>query len=521
VAVYTTDGSAEKFQLVRLTNPVSSFGDLSVNERSPVVNLQFPYNLNPFLVETRLNGGAATVDSNRLKLTTGAATNQSAQVLSLNAIKYEPGEGGKAMFTAAFTPGVAGNIQYIGPGDTSDGYFFGYEGTAFGVKRTQGGSQEMQTLTVATGSADAEDITITLDGDATATVTVTASSNVTTTANEIAAHDYSGVGTGWFTKAAGDVVEFVSFDAAPHSGTFTLSSATSAVGTFAQDVGGVVATEEIVPQTSWNLDKADGTGALPALSALIFLEDGNSLDFEDGEEMVVELTHGSVYQVQYQWLGYGAITFSTEHPETGALIAVHRIQYADSSEIPSIDNPTLPLCVVVKNTTSAVQSTIFSSSLAGFVEGKTFNRGPARAVDVAETAVGTTEIPLITLHNRLVYNSVINRVRARISFVRVTNDGTKPGSVKLYLNPTITDAAFVDIDTSNSVLSVDTTASAVDTATGIKQFTLALAKVDSELLRFGDDEFILNPGDFLTATGLATGVGGGAMSVSMNAVELF
>ena len=61
------------------------------------------------------------------------------------------------------------------------------------------GIHETRTLTVTTGSSHAENITITLDSDADATVAVTNTGDVTLTANEIAAHDYSDYDRDWET----------------------------------------------------------------------------------------------------------------------------------------------------------------------------------------------------------------------------------------------------------------------------------------------------------------------------------
>ena len=108
--------------------------------------------------------------------------------------------------------------------------------TAIGTARS-----EVRTLTVTTKSTTAENITITLDGDALATVAVTDQTAGTTssTATEIAAADYSGVGTGWTAVAVAATVVFTSLDTLDsHTGTYTLSSASTAVGTFAQTTVG-------------------------------------------------------------------------------------------------------------------------------------------------------------------------------------------------------------------------------------------------------------------------------------------
>ena len=204
-------GAVDMAQDVSITSPVTAFDEVSMAELTPVVQLQYPYAINSQLIETRLNGGTATIDSNRLKLSTGAAANRLAMSLSRKALKYNPGQGAMVRFTALFTTGVANSTQLIGIGDQNDGFFFGYNASTFGVLHRSGGASEMRLLTVTTGSSTAEDITITLDGDAATTVSVTNTADTTLTANEIAAHDYSGVGDGWTAHAMGATVRFMSY----------------------------------------------------------------------------------------------------------------------------------------------------------------------------------------------------------------------------------------------------------------------------------------------------------------------
>lgn len=478
----------------------TAFGEQSIAELTPIVQLHFPYNLNSFLVETRLNGGAATVDSNRLKLSTGASANRLAQLLSKRAITYQPGQGGLCRFTAVFTSGAANSTQYGGIGNSGDGYFFGYNGTAFGIMRRQGGSPEVRTLTVSAKATTAEDITITLDSDAASDVTVSDASatDATTTANEIAAHDYSGVGQGWVAHAMGATVRFESYNAASQTGTYSLSGTAPVAGTFAQDIAGAAPTETVVAQTSWNVDKAAGAEELPALT----------------------FTNGNVFQIQYQWLGFGAINFYIEHPEDGGFHLVHRIEYANTATVPSLDNPTLPMCAAVANTSNTSDIVMFVASMGGFVEGKESELGIRRGTSSAEVTVGTTELPLLTIHNRIIHNSVMNRTRVRISAVSVSNDGTKSGTIKLKFNPTLTGASFSDIDATNSVMRSDTIATAITASTGVELLDIDLPKSGQTTLDLHDLKIELEPKDFFTISGLGSAASA-AFTVSVNWVEIF
>ncbi len=108
-------------------NPKAAFGELSSAQPTPLVQVQFPYNINSRLVETRANNGTVTQDTGRVKVSTGAAANQTAMVLTQDALHYAPGQGGLVRFTTVYTTGVANSTQLHGVGDAGDGYFFGYD----------------------------------------------------------------------------------------------------------------------------------------------------------------------------------------------------------------------------------------------------------------------------------------------------------------------------------------------------------------------------------------------------------
>lgn len=459
----------------------TAFGELSVVNYTPVVQIHFPYNINTEIVEERSNNGSASISLNRLKLSTGAGANQSSQVLSRIPIKYNPGQGGLIRFTALFTTGVANSTQLVGVGDSGDGYFFGFNGAAFGVLRRQGGTPEVRKLTVTTKSTTAENITITLDSVAVTDVTVTdaTSGDVTTTAADITAHDFSNVGRGWVSHHEGDEVYFTSYDASSKTGTYSLSSASTAAGTFAQALAGGAPTDTWTAQTAWNEDKMDGTGV---------------------SGMTLDITKGNVYQIQYQWLGFGQIRFYVEHDTDGEFELVHTIDYANANTIPSVDNPTLPLCLLVENISNTSDIVIHSSSLAGFVEGEQNGAHISKGASVEFSGIGTTETPLLTIHTKRIYQGKLNRVRLKIAFASISVDGTKPSTIRFKTNGVLTGASYSDVDTANSITEKDTSATAI--SGGEEQLAIGMSKSDSNII--SPPFFFLNPGESLTVTGEAS-----------------
>lgn len=125
------------FNTIQLdSSNLTAFGDLVTSEMVPVVQIGFSYGLLTVDGSAATSGTGATVDTNlaRLRVQSGTtATTGSAVYTSKKAAVYREGQGLTARFTAAFTTGVTGNVQEVGIGTAADGYFFGYNGTSFGI----------------------------------------------------------------------------------------------------------------------------------------------------------------------------------------------------------------------------------------------------------------------------------------------------------------------------------------------------------------------------------------------------
>lgn len=476
-----TNATVTDHKALQVTPPPegkSAFGEALVNQIEPVVQLLFNYNLNDLLVDIQDNGGSASIGTSMLTLSTGAAANQSSTMLSHDKTRYEPGLGLRVRFTALFTTGVANSSQIIGIGDSGEGFFVGYDGTSFGIMHRYGGNPEIRTLTVTTASSTAEDITITLDGDADATVTVTASANTTTTANEIADHDFSGLGRGWTATAVGATVVFTSWNSASRTGTYSLSGATTAVGTFAQTLAGVAPTDTWVAQASWNGDD-------------IF--DGNGLT-----GVTLDPTQGNVYQIDFQYLGFGTIRFYVEDPDDGELHLVHTIEYANANTRPSLDNPTMPLFAAVENTSNTSDIVLKSGSMGSFIDGKRRIFGVNRGVKRAATISASGETPLTTIRIAETYAGAVNRSQIKVNLIAGSVEHTKPVRFNIYTNATLTDASFSAIDSGKSAVFQDNAATALSGGTFLHSLPLGKAGQGGIDIKGELDLGRLGPGESLT-----------------------
>lgn len=483
------------------SNPKTAFGELSVANPTPEVQIDFPYNINAGLMTTRTNGsGTATQSNGKAVLQTTAASNSSAELESIRVLKYNPGQGGLVRFTSVFTTGATNSTQIIGIGNVEDGFFFGYNGTSFGILKRSGGQREIQTLTVTNGATvGTGNITITLDGNDTV-VAVTNGDSIQEVVDKIVATDFSGNGRGWTLHTRDGAVEFIAYDSGNKSGSFAFADTdtTGIAASFAETVAGASPTDTWIAQSSWSEDVMDGTGA-----------SGVTLD----------QTKGNVFQIQYQWLGFGAIQFYIEKPSTGEFALVHRIEYANANTDPSILNPALPLFAQGENTSNTSNIQIQSSSMAAFVEGIDKSLGLKESSGNTKTSVGTTQTNILTIRNKNIFQGKSNRVRIKLEFMTVSADGTKNVEMQVTKNTVLGGTpSYSDINANQSVVEVDT---AGTTITGGRQiFAIELGKAEGRDRNLLDLDVILHPGETITFSGAAAS-GTSDISAACSWIERF
>ena len=124
-----------------IANPITAFGELRTSPLTPIEQITFVYNLNPGLVATGASGTSSSVihSGNKVVLSTGANTNSYAELTCKRYAKYRPGQGILFRGTAIFSTGATGSSQVFGFGDDNNGFFFGYNGTSFGINRRDSG----------------------------------------------------------------------------------------------------------------------------------------------------------------------------------------------------------------------------------------------------------------------------------------------------------------------------------------------------------------------------------------------
>lgn len=118
-----------------------AFGDLITAPLTPSAQVDFIYGINTQTGTTSVTTtGVVDTNASRLRIQTGIGAAGAGTYQTTRICRYRQGEGMVARFTGVWASNAANSTQVIGVGNTQVGYFFGYNGTAFGVSLRNGGS---------------------------------------------------------------------------------------------------------------------------------------------------------------------------------------------------------------------------------------------------------------------------------------------------------------------------------------------------------------------------------------------
>jgi hypothetical protein len=348
---------------VNVSSPNSVFGEILVTQPIPNAQGDFVYNINNQTFTTSSFAGATVTQQDGMAvLQSGTSASGSATIQLRRGLEYRPGQGSMLRETAIFDTPDAGNAMFIGAGTAECGYFVGYFGESFGILHSETGAREIRRLDITTG-ATTGNATVTLNGSS-ASIAVAGGSSPEQTAYQLALGDYSQVGTGgWLADAQSGSVYFISARAAAaFDGSYSVAGS-SIVGSFTQVVDSVAQTSTFIPSGSFNIDKLDGSGP---------------------SGMTINPQRGNVYQVAFQYLGFG--------------------------NTPVLKNPNLFVLATSANIGGTTSRTLKTVSMASFTEGSIQKLDPKFAKSFSFSGLNTSNVykPLAVLKSNRVFNDQSN-----------------------------------------------------------------------------------------------------------------
>lgn len=450
----------------------TAFGELSVAENTPVVQLLTQYGQLSAVEQLTLGGGTSGSLQSVFFAQTAAATPSIGAIISERALTYKPGQGAKARFTAKFNTPAANNEQDAGLLGFNDTLTIGYDGLTFGIWHRSFAQQEVQVLTITTPAAGAENATVTVDGVG-YTVALTAGT-VNLNAYEIATSLNTQVPFWSFDSDAATVTAVQDLVSTP-VGAFAFASAT-AVAAWVQTIAAVEWAVNFIPQSSWS----------------------ETINFTINPQKLTP------YEISFEYLGGGGIEFKAENPTTTDFEVIHKIMFAGTSDIPSLKNPTFRIGWAAENKGNTSIIKVEGASAAGFLEGKKRIVTGSRATSNIQTGVGATLTNILTLRCRKEFGSIRNLAEVIVAIAGTATDATKPVTVDLIRNAVpATFFDFSNFDTAESV--VQTATNSITVSGGQTVATGDPGNLDLSILNQ-----VLIPGDTLTV----------AMSVTVSTAEM-
>lgn len=424
----------------------SAFGEKSVAENYPYIQATAVYNLLPANFRSFTSGtGSTDARDGQFVVETGTGVGGYGAIQSFRSLNYQPGQGALARFTALFESNVANSWQGVGLLSIGDELSFGYNGTEFGIWHRYRGKAEVHTLTVTGVAGGAETLTLTLNGVAYSIPLTSGTANHN--AYEIASwlNDSANQAV-WRADQVDDTVIISAQSDGAKSGSYSFSSST-ATGSIALNQTGVTKTSDFVPQSEWNGPSTDWSWFDPS--------------------------KGNVYQISFQYLGYGAVKFFIEDRESGNFVLVHTIKYPSTATTPNLGNPSLKTglyCVSLGSTTNLV---VKASSFGAFSQGVRAQTRNPRAFSNTQSLSAGSFVNLLALRNRRTYNGQINQVEIQPLAVSVANEGTK--NIRVEVRATTNPGVELDFTSAgtNLISDISTTPATITGGRLLAAFTVA------------------------------------------------
>lgn len=215
-------------------------------------------------------------------------------------------------------------------------------------------------------------------------------------------------------------------------------------------------TETVVPQSSWNLDKMDGTGAT-----------GINLDFSKTQ----------IFVTMFQWLGVGSVWYGVD--VSGTLYWVHRIDNANSLSVVYLSNPNLPLRYSIQNDGTGAAANLTAICSVVVAEGGVHPTGRNNGI-VRDTLFATGNdarlYPVMALRYKVGYGCV----GIELKHLNIVCTTSAPYSWRLLLNPTVAGTAFTFTDITNSALQATIATTNATTVTGGTLIDCGIAQQSSD-----------------------------------------
>lgn len=395
----------------------TAFGELSTLAVDPVLSLEAATGLKTREVEIFTNGTGAVagvVDNGpgrEFRVACGTDVGGYGVLRTKKTLRYRPGIGSLARFTGKFDTPVANSIQRIGFFNLGNELTFGYDGTQFGILRKTGGRPEIRDLVISVASNQNTTATVTIDG-------VVYTPSITNASAEQNAYEIATGANylGWNVINVGNHVIFQSEQTAVQNGTYSATASGNFTASFTTIQSGGPGTEDWTYQANWS-ETTLTTGDDP---------------------FIFDPSKGNVFEIQFQYLGYGQLKFRIENPNTGEFVLIHRIEYTNQFVTPSLDIPHMKLGLISASAGSTTNLNVCSASMAGFNESTADYPLNILAAGGDVKGISTADEVILAVRKNTTRTTghLLDPNDVQLQNLTVAADASKPVFFDVLLNPT-------------------------------------------------------------------------------------
>lgn len=240
------------------------------------------------------------------------------------------------------------------------------------------------------------------------------------------------------------------------------------------------------PRTAWNVDRCDGTYQMPT----------------------IDFSKSNVFEIQYQYLGYGTVYFYVYNPSNGRPYLVHTINRSNTyagGTATNLQDPSVGLVMFVEVEAGVIPASLTDEigvgSFSLFCQGQEIN--PIERIAMENTKLGVTaETVLLSVRCDTTFYGILNWWPTDIDFISTASDGTKSVKIRIYRNCTLAGSVWVTPYQYICPVSYDVTGTI--SVAGTLLLSYWMAKVDKQQINLEDLHIHMKPGDIITITGYST-----------------
>lgn len=231
-------------------------------------------------------------------------------------------------------------------------------------------------------------------------------------------------------------------------------------------------------------------------------------------------TKAQIWEISLGYLGFAPIIFKVYHKDE--FIEVHRLDFANSSTITNLSDPSLRFIMQINRTTPVGTWTqadkVHGNASYGCLLYNDYISTDFNAYNNEVSILAATETPIIMIHNPSQWFSKTNSVLVSPLLLSIATDGTKSTQINIYAGNSsiVSGASWTNIDANYTPIQYTTVGTL---AGGKKIFSISLAKVDNVQIDMSQFSILANGSNAWVITAISAGASDAAASITWKEIH--